>query len=94
MVAIAPAQFVISDLQTWGWVLIAIAVVQLVGAAALFLDFGIGRWIGILSATANAIAQLLSIQSYPLLSLALFSVDIIIIIYGLATHPSRRGGVF
>jgi hypothetical protein len=84
--------YVISDLSTWGWVMLGLGVVQI--GAAIGIGFGsqIGRWIGIISAAANAIAQLLSIPGYPFLSLALFSLDLLIL-YGLTAHPRvRRGG--
>jgi hypothetical protein len=86
---ISNAQYVISDLDTWGWVLMAVGVIQFGGAMALFFGLGIGRWIGIASAGINAIAQLLAIPGYPLLSISLFAIDVLII-YGLVAHGGRR----
>jgi hypothetical protein len=83
------AKYVISDLNTWGWVLMVIGAIQFGGALALFAGNAIGRWIGILAAGLNGIAQLLSIPSYPLLSVTLFAVDVLII-YGLVAHGDRR----
>jgi hypothetical protein len=48
-----------------------------------------GRWIGVTSASVNAIVQLLFIASNPFLSLALFSVDLLVI-FGLIAYGGRR----
>ena len=50
-----------------------------------------GRWIGVISASLNALAQLFFISAYPLWSLALFSLDILVI-YGLIVYGGRRLG--
>jgi hypothetical protein len=84
------ARYVFSDLNTWGWILLCIGALQVIGAVALFAGSGFGRWIGILSAGLNGIAQLLFLPSYPLLSIALFAVDMAII-YGLVAYGHRRG---
>ena len=47
------------------------------------------RWFGIAAAGVNAIGQLLFVQAYPFWSLALFSMDILII-YGLAMYAGSR----
>jgi hypothetical protein len=86
---IANAKYVVSDLNTWGWVMVIIGAVQFVGALLIFSANQFGRWIGIISAGANSIAQLMFLPSYPLLSLALFSIDVLVI-YGLVAHGGRR----
>jgi hypothetical protein len=79
------AKYVISDLNTWGWV------VLLTGAAQLLTGFGVwarntfATWLGIAFACLNAIGVLLMLPAYPLLSLSLFAVDVLIV-YGLAVH--------
>jgi hypothetical protein len=83
------AKYVFSDLNTWGWIMLCIGAVQFAAAFAIFGNITWGRWIGILSASVNAIFQLLFIPSYPFLSLALFAVDILIV-YGLVAHGGRR----
>jgi hypothetical protein len=87
------ADYVISDLNTWGWVVLVIGAIQVTGAIGLFAGSQYGRWIGILAAAANAIVQLLAIPGYPFLSLALFGLDILIL-YGLVAHGHpKQGGV-
>jgi hypothetical protein len=83
------ARYVISDLNTWGWVMLVIGAIQFCAAFSIFAGTEWGRWVGILAAGLNCIAQLLFLPAYPLLALALFSVDILVI-YGLVAHAGRR----
>jgi len=83
------ANYVISDLNTWGWV------VLLTGAAQFLCAFGVwarntfATWLGIAFACLNAIGVLLMLPAYPFLSLALFAVDVLVV-YGLAVHGGRQ----
>src|SRR4051812_30084123 len=76
------AKYVFSDLNTYGWIVLIIGAVQVSAAFSIFAQTSWGRWIGILSAGLNAIAQLLFLPAYPFLGLAFFTMDILII-YGL-----------
>ena len=76
---IADQKFIISSLNTWGWVTLLIGLVQLVAAFSLFSGGGFGRWIGIFAASASAIAALLSIPAYPFWSLCIFALAIIVL---------------
>jgi hypothetical protein len=82
-------KFVISDLNTWGWILVVAGVVQFIAAFSIWRGGQFGRWIGVTSASVNAIVQLLFIASNPFLSLALFSVDLLVI-FGLIAYGGRR----
>lgn len=82
------AKYVFAELNTWGWVLLVVGVIQLVAAFGIWSRRGWGRWIGIISASGNAIIQLLWITSFPLAALALFSLDLLVI-YGLASWDYR-----
>jgi hypothetical protein len=83
------AAFIISGLNTWGWVMLCIGFVQVVSAFGIWAQVAGARWVGILSATANAIVQMLVLPAYPLLALSLFAIDILVI-YGLIAHGSAR----
>lgn len=79
------AEFVFADLKTWGWILIVIAVVQGVVVAGIVLEWRGFRWAGVAIAGLNAVAQLLFMPAYPLWSLALFAVDILVM-YALVAY--------
>ena len=82
---VADATYVLSDLNTWGWVMLALGVAQVFGAYSIAVGGQAGRWFGIAVAGLNAIGALMSIPAYPVWGLALFTIDILVI-YGLATY--------
>lgn len=82
---VGDAKYIFSDLNTWGWIVTITGAVQMLVAFGVWARNTIATWAGIAFAGLNAIAQLLMIPAYPFLSLALFSLDIMII-YGLAVH--------
>lgn len=79
------AEFVFSDLKTWGWILIVIAVIQAVVVAGIVLEWRGFRWGGVAIAGLNSIAQLLFMPAYPLWALSLFALDILVI-YALVAY--------
>jgi hypothetical protein len=85
---IANAKFVFSDLNTWGWIVLAIGLLQLVVGFGVWAGNQLARWTGVVIVSLNAIAQLLFIPAYPFWSLAIFTLDILII-YGLSAHGGR-----
>jgi hypothetical protein len=88
----ANAKYVITDLNTWGWVVLVVGAVQFLSAFAIWAGSEWGRWVGIISACANAIVQMFFIPAFPLLSVTLFAVDVLVI-YGLVTYGGNRRAV-
>lgn len=86
------AEYILSDLNTWGWVLLITGVIQFCAAIAIFGRVEWGRWVGIATAAVNSIIQLIFIPSYPFSSLAIFAIDILVI-YGLVAYGGRQGRV-
>ena len=87
-VFVANANFVFTDLNTWGWFLLCAGVIQFVAAFSIFGGTEWGRWVGIFSASVNAILMLLFLPGLPFLALALFTLDILVI-YGLIAYGGR-----
>jgi hypothetical protein len=83
------ATYILSDLNTYGWILLAIGAIQICVAFAIWAGTEWGRWLGVVSAGVNAIAQLLFMPSYPFASLAIFAIDILVI-YGLVAYAGHR----
>jgi hypothetical protein len=83
------AQFIVGDLGTWGWILVAIGVCQGLTGFAIARGSDVARWAGIGFALANALAQLLFIQAYPFWSLAIFAVDLLVV-YALVIYGTPR----
>jgi len=85
----AHATYVLTDLNSGGWALLLVGAVQFIAAFAIWSGSEWGRWVGIVSAGANAIVQMFFIPALPLLSVTLFAVDVLVI-YGLITYGGRR----
>jgi hypothetical protein len=84
----ADAHYQFGDLNTWGWFLLAVGLLQLFAAFSIWNGGAYGRWVGVLSASANAMVQLLFLPAFPLWSLAIFALDILVI-YGLVVYGGR-----
>jgi hypothetical protein len=82
-------RYIISDLNTWGWVTLILGAVQILAAFSIWAGNQFGRWIGIAVAGLSSIGALLSIPAYPFWSLAIFAVDILVI-YGLAAYGGQH----
>jgi hypothetical protein len=85
---IANAKYVFSDLNTWGWIVLGIGVLQMIVAFGIWAGNRMARWAGVFIVSLNAIAQLLFIPAYPFWSLSIFALDILVI-YGLAAYGGR-----
>jgi hypothetical protein len=73
------SKYILSNLNTWGWITLIIGVIQLLAAFSLWSGNLYGRIVAIGATGLSAIAALLSIPAYPLWSLAIFAIDIVII---------------
>jgi hypothetical protein len=73
-------RYVLTDLNTLGWVLIVLGLIQLGGGFSLMAGNTYGRVIGIVGASLGAIGALLSIGGdYPWWSLAIFALCVYIV---------------
>jgi hypothetical protein len=87
-VFVGNARYVIGDLHTWGWTVLIIGVIQGIAGLGILAKSQVARWVGVLVAMLNAIAQLLLVPAYPVWSLVLFTVDVLVI-YGLVAYGGR-----
>jgi hypothetical protein len=83
------ATYVFSDLRTWGWIVMLLGIAEVCAAVAIFSGSQFARWFGILAASVNGLGQLMFVHAYPFWSLAIFSVDILIV-YALAVHGGSK----
>jgi hypothetical protein len=76
-------RFILSDLNTMGWVLIVLGIIQLSGAFSLLSGNTYGRIIGIIAGSLGAIGALFSIGgANPWWSLAVFFLCVWVV-YGI-----------
>jgi len=86
-------RYVLTNLNTMGWVLIILGIIQLAGGFSLYVGNTYGRVIGIIGASLGAIGALLSIGgSYPWWSLAVFALCVYIV-HGIYIYGSDDGDV-
>ena len=88
-------RFIFTNLNTLGWVLIILGVIQLTGGFSLLAGNTYGRVIGIAAGSLGAIGALLSIGgAYPWWSLAIFALCVYVvhglIVYGEPEPGERR----
>ena len=77
-------RYILTDLNTMGWVLIVLGLIQLTGGFSLLAGNAYGRVIGLVGAGLGAIGALLSIGGNdPWWSLAIFALCVYII-HGIA----------
>src|SRR4051812_28415550 len=86
-------RFILDDLNTLGWVLIVLGVLQLTGGFSLLAGNTYGRVIGITAGSLGAIGALLSIGgAYPWWSLGVFALCVWVV-YGIVAYGGGgRGG--
>jgi hypothetical protein len=86
-------RFVLTNLNTLGWVLIVLGVIQLTGGISLIAGNTYGRVIGIIGGSLGAIGALLSIGgNYPWWSLAVFFLCVYIV-HGIVVYGDDEGVV-
>jgi len=79
-------RYIFTNLNTLGWVLIVLGLIQLTGGFSLLAGNVYGRVIGIIGASLGAIGALLSIGgSYPWWSLGIF-VLCVYVLHGLLVY--------
>jgi hypothetical protein len=86
-------RFILTDLNTLGWVLILLGVLQLAGGLSLMAGNTFGRVLGIIGGSLGAIGALLSIGgAYPWWSLGIF-VLCIYVVHGIVMYgEDERAG--
>jgi hypothetical protein len=73
-------RYILTNLNTLGWVLIILGVIQLAGGFSLMVGNTFGRVIGIIGGSLGAIGALLSIGgAYPWWSLAVFALCVYVV---------------
>ncbi len=82
--------FVITDLKTWGWIMVGFAVLEGFAALSIIRGGQFGRWFGIVVGAFAIVAAMLNMPAYPFWSLALIAVYVLVI-YGLAVYGGKPG---
>jgi hypothetical protein len=81
-------EYVFSDLNTWGWILLCIGVVQLLVGFGVFARNQFARWTGVGVLALNAVAQMLFLPGAPFLAISILAMDVLAI-FGLAAYGGK-----
>jgi hypothetical protein len=77
---VGDTRLIFDDLNTYGWVLIVLGGIQLIGGFSLMAGSTFGRMLGILGGSLGAIGALLSMGgAYPWWSLAVFFLCVYVV---------------
>ena len=83
-------RYILTDLNTLGWVMIILGVLQLTGGFSLLAGNEYGRMIAIIAGTFGAIGAVLSIGAgYPWWSLCVFALCVYVV-HGIVIYGARR----
>lgn len=82
------ARYVISDLHTWGWIVLGFAALQGLAAMSIMRGGQFGRWTGIAIAALAIVVGMLTMPASPFWSLALIAVYVLVI-HALAVYGGK-----
>ncbi|MFE7296007.1 hypothetical protein [Streptomyces sp. NPDC057579] len=85
-VFVGNVSLVLGDLQAFGWLMLALGILQAVAAfGVLTKGTEAARWFGVSVLGLNAFAQMFFIPSYPVWSVMIIALDVLAI-YGLCVY--------
>ena len=84
-------KYILSNLNTWGWVTLLLGLLQLGAAFSLWAGGLYGRIVAIIATSLGAIGALMSIPGYPFWSLAIFALNIIVL-YQVTMYEAEPAG--
>ena len=79
---------IFTDLNTWGWILLIVGVLQVIGAFSVWNRHMYGRVIGVLTASASAVSILFTVNAFPFAAFMVFILDVLVI-YALIVYGGR-----
>jgi hypothetical protein len=89
----AGEKLLITDFTAWGWILLVWALAQIGAGLGLNSGKGFARWMAIGIACVSVILQTLFLSAYPIWSIIIIALDIMVV-YALTAHwQEARGGL-
>ena len=85
---VANAHYILSDLNTWGWVAIGFGAVEALAALSIWHRGSFGRWFGMIVASIAVLVAMVSIPAYPVWSLTLVALYVLVV-YSLAVYGGK-----
>ena len=73
------AELVVSNLQTWGWAMLVIGVVQVLAGWLVLSRSSVGRWVGIIIIVISMMASFVAIGVYPFWTFIILAIDAMVL---------------
>jgi hypothetical protein len=83
------SHLVFGDLTSWGWAMLILGIIAFLTGLAILAGQAWAVYLGIVLAMLNAIGQLLNLPAYPVWSIIIIAVDVMVI-YGLTVYGTSR----
>jgi hypothetical protein len=80
----------IADFTTWGWVHLLLGVFMGLTAGGLLTGQSWARWAAVMFAVLNAMAQVAAFSAFPLYSLSVLAIDVVVIYQLTAKYVPAR----
>jgi hypothetical protein len=78
-IAATAGGLVLANVSTWGWIELILGVVLILTGFGLLSGRGWARWLAVLFVALNALGQIAWMNTYPLWSVLIIALDVIII---------------
>lgn len=73
------AEVVVANLQTWGWIILVVGIVQVLAGWLVLSRSPFGRWVGIAIVIVSMMVSFLAIGVYPFWTLIILVIDAIVL---------------
>jgi hypothetical protein len=82
------SRYIFSDARTWAWIILVLGILLLLAGFSVAAGGAFGRWFGIFAAALYGLGELGAAPHYPLWSLTMFAVSVMII-YALSVYGGK-----
>jgi hypothetical protein len=84
-----PRVTVLLDVTAWGWVHLVLGLALAAAGIGIFLGQTWARVVGVLAVSVNMVTQMMNVPAYPVWSLLVIALDVVII-WALTVHGDAR----
>lgn len=78
-------RLIFGNFTAWGWTMLILGIIQVLVGVGVFAGSDAAALLGILFALLNAIGQLLFLRAYPVWSIIMIALDVLVV-YALLAH--------
>ena len=73
------ANVVVANLQTWGWAVLIVGVVQVLAGWLVLSRSSVGRWVGIIIVIISMMVSFMAIGVYPFWTFIILAIDAMVL---------------